>query len=93
MLVHKTIGFFRRHKAAALATALLLSVPIMGGVAVATVTTTTVDPDTLVASGFTTLQNKLLGYLGLAILLVLAVAGVAIGITMLVRWAKRAAKA
>lgn len=50
---------------------------------------TTTDP---VASDFTTLQNKLVGYLTDAGVLVLAIAGIAIGLVMLVRWAKRAAR-
>jgi hypothetical protein len=46
--------------------------------------------DTAIASGFTTAQTDLLGYLALAIVLVIAVMVVGLGITLLVKWARRA---
>lgn len=79
---------------------------LLGGAAVAAVplslasesVATTVVPAApvatkLVASGFTSLQNDLLTYLGYAAALVVAVAGVAIGISMLIHWARRGAHA
>jgi hypothetical protein len=44
-----------------------------------------------VSDGFTSLTTTLLGYLGDAVVMVLALAGLAIGIRFLIRWAKRAA--
>ena len=44
-----------------------------------------------VDTGFSNAQTTLLGYLGDAIGLVLAIAVLAVGIRMLVRWVKRAA--
>lgn len=72
----------------------LLAAPVLAVVAVASMAgaafAATPDP---VQTGFTTLQTNLTTYLGYAAVLVVAIAGISIGIVMLVRWAKRAAKA
>lgn len=65
---------------------------VTGATAVAT-TVTTGTPLTVVHSGFVTLQGDLVTYLGYAAVLVVAIAGIAIGLSMLVHWAKRAAHA
>ena len=70
------------------AVGLFVGVAISSGVAVATIVTP--NP---VKSGFTSLQTDLVTYLGYAAVLVVAIAGIAIGLTMLVHWARRAASA
>jgi hypothetical protein len=62
----------------------VLAVFTMAGLASAT----TADP---ISSGFTSLQTTLTTYLGDAIVFVVAIAAIAIGIRLLVKWAKRAA--
>jgi hypothetical protein len=49
------------------------------------------SPDDAVSCGFASSQTQLVGYLGDAVLLVLAIVGLAVGVRMLVRWVKRAA--
>jgi len=46
-----------------------------------------------VSSGFTTIGTSLVGYLGDAVVLVLAVLGLGLGIRMLIKWARRAVSA
>ena len=65
------------------AVASIVGVVIVGGTAIASADA--------VDDGFTSVQTALTGYLGDAVALVLAIVVLAVGIRMLVRWAKRAA--
>lgn len=49
--------------------------------------TGTPDP---VTSAFSSLQSKLVAYLGLGVAMVIALIGLAVGVRMLVKWVKRA---
>jgi len=70
-----------------LAAAVVVSVLSTAVVAGATTTPTSVS------TGFTSLTTTLLGYLGDAVVMVLALVGISIGIRMLVRWAREASHA
>jgi len=71
-----------------LAAAVVVSVLSTAVVAGATTAATT-----SVSGGFTSLTTTLLGYLGDAVVMVLALVGISIGIRMLVRWAREASHA